>query len=160
MFVWLERAVIYIESVRDSVIQMLITLSLPVLSVTIFIMVQKAAIRWYYLSSKVGDETGGTDGHFYTPHFNSFSHYEYFMTFISTMRGFISYLWSRLLTPLGFLFFFSTRLDRCGVVQGWESMDEVCFLFLFFFFFFFLNKEFFSTGLLFLPRHLARRSSL
>eukprot|EP00160_Parvularia_atlantis_P020423 Unigene8467_Nuclearia_a/m.25923 Unigene8467_Nuclearia_a/g.25923 ORF Unigene8467_Nuclearia_a/g.25923 Unigene8467_Nuclearia_a/m.25923 type:complete len:787 (-) Unigene8467_Nuclearia_a:2427-4787(-) len=119
-------SIIYVESVRNFIWNELVKqlLFLPLLSVMIFIQVQKMVVRRVYLGKNVGNETGGTDGRFYTPFFNSFSHYEYFMTFVSTMRGFISYLYSRLLTPLGFMFLFSTRLDRCAVIQGWEFMDE------------------------------------
>jgi len=119
-------AVIYVDAVYEFVIEYLITelLFIPVLSVSVFIYVQKYMTRLFFLNRADGDATGASDGKFYTRRFHAFSHYEYFMTFINAMRGIVSFLFSRLLYPFGFTLLYCTRLDVCVVVQGVEFMDE------------------------------------
>ena len=119
-------AIIYVDAVYEFVIEYLITelLFIPVLSVSVFIYVQKYMTRLLFLNREDGDATGASDGKFYTRRFHAFSHYEYFMTFINAMRGIVSFLFSRLLYPFGFTLLYCTRLDVCVVVQGVEFMDE------------------------------------
>ena len=123
LFIW---ALVFIESVREFFLNKLLAqwLFIPLLSVVLFMQIQRITMRRWFLNPKDGDATGTSDGRFYTRKFNAFSNYEYFMTFVNTMRGFISFLFSRLLYPFGFTLLFGTRLDISVLVQGVEWLDE------------------------------------
>lgn len=53
----------------------------------------------------------------------SFAHYEYFIVFVASLRGFLSYFSSRLILPLATLFLSSARLDKHVGAQGSEGLD-------------------------------------
>lgn len=116
IFCW---AIVYLEDVRQFFWNELVKelLFLPVLSVTIFVQIQRLVSRKVFLPDKGVSR-------FWTTKSALFTHYEYFMVFINAMRGIISFLYSRLLIPLGFMVLFSTRLDKSMMVEGLEWMDE------------------------------------
>jgi hypothetical protein len=124
-------ALIYVPTVRDFFVQVLLAqyLFLPVLSIVVWVYVQRLLMRRLFLSpramaGKDGAAASVSDGRFYTPRHLGVAHYEYFSTFVNTMRGIISFLFSRLLYPFGFTLLFSTRLDLSVMVRGFEFMDE------------------------------------
>ena len=115
IFLW---AIIYVPSVRDYFWNLIVKelLFIPVLSVTIFIQIQRLISRRVFLPDKTS--------RFWTTKSLLFTHYEYFMVYVNAMRGILAYLYSRLLIPVGFIVLFSARLDKSMMVQGLEWLDE------------------------------------